>query len=167
MHKLTPKETTWMAKPLFWSTIEELSGRICYWFWILQHNLIQYEHHLPTIEELLSTIQGFEFVSCINLNMGSLSLPVNKENKMLFMIVMTESMCKCTVLAMYPCPSSGIFQSCMVFILIQMDCNWWPKSYLDNIFSGKGKDFDKHLDVWNKIFTIMEIHRMQVNLAKS
>lgn len=96
----------------------------------------------------------------------SLSLPVNKENKMLFMIVLAESMCKCTVLAIYPCPSSEIFQSCMVFILIQ-DCNWWPKPYLDNIFSGKGKDFDKHLDVWNKIFTIMEIHRMQVNLAKS
>lgn len=69
------------------------------------------------------------------------------------MTVTTESMCKCLVLAMGPCPFTNIFQSWMVFIFEQMESHWWPKPYIHDIFCGKGETFDKYLEVLDEIFT--------------
>ena len=42
-----------------------------------------------------------------------------------------------------------------------------PKPYLDDVFNGKGRDFDDHLSILAEIFTLLMEAGMQVNLTKS
>jgi hypothetical protein len=48
-------------------------------------------------------------------------------------------------------PATDIFQSMMVGIFMSMEANK-PNPYIDDIFHGKGSNFDSHLDILNEIF---------------
>jgi hypothetical protein len=63
-------------------------------------------------------------------------------------------------------PATDIFQSRMVEIFISMMVNK-PNPYIDNIFQGKGKDFNDHLIIRDNIFQQLKEAGMQVNLTKS
>jgi hypothetical protein len=63
-------------------------------------------------------------------------------------------------------PATDIFQSRMVGIFVPMKANK-PKPYIDDIFHGKGHDFDSHLNILNEIFQRLRDAGMQVNLNKS
>ena len=63
-------------------------------------------------------------------------------------------------------PVTDIFQSRMVRVFQQMK-EHKLNPYIDDIFHGKGKDFDSHLAILDEIFQLLKEHGMQVNLDKS
>lgn len=104
------------------------------------------------LEQLFGKIQNFEFILAFNWTWDT-SLLVTKK---LLTVVMTEGMYECLVLAIGPCPFTDLQTYGM------------PSTpFLDDIVSEKVKDFEEHLDILNKIFSILENHGIQVNLAKS
>ena len=124
------------------------------------------EYPLPTIDEIFTDIRGFIFASVIDLNMGYLSIPLTKETREILTIVTTFGFFECCVLPMGIKPATDIFQSRMVGVFQPMTKNK-PNPYIDDIFHGKGDDFDSHLDILSEIFTRLLEAGMQVNLAKS
>jgi hypothetical protein len=54
----------------------------------------------------------------------------------------------------------------MVGIFMSMGVNK-PNPYIDDIFHGKGSNFDNHLDILDEIFQHLKDAGMQVNLTKS
>ena len=63
-------------------------------------------------------------------------------------------------------PATDIFQSRMVGIFMSMGVNK-PNPYIDDIFHGKGSNFDNHLEILDEIFQHLKYAGMQVNLTKS
>lgn len=129
MCKLMPKEAElpkWVS-PAFGVPKKKRTIILLIDFWYLQRNLIWCEHHLPTLKLLFSKIQDSEVTFWIYLNKGYFSLPVCEKTKKLLTIVSTKCMNECFVLSISPCPSTDIFQSCMMFIFEQMECHWQQK----------------------------------------
>ena len=121
---------------------------------------------LPTIEKMFPNIRGFIFASTIDLNMGYLSIPLTIETQKLLTIVTQFGFFECRVLPMGIRPATDIFQSRMVGIFMSMGTSK-PNPYIDDIFHGKGSDFDSHLEILNEIFQRLKEAGMQVNLTKS
>jgi hypothetical protein len=63
-------------------------------------------------------------------------------------------------------PATDIFQSRMVSIFQPMKANK-PNPYIDDIFHGKGQDYNSHLHILGDIFTPLLEAGMQVNLSMS
>jgi hypothetical protein len=169
MKKLTPEEAEereW-ASPAFGVPKKNGEIRLVIDFRYLNQCLIRQEYPLPTIEEMFSEIRGFEFASVVDLSMGYLSLRVCKETSKLLTIVTIDRLYECLVLAMGPSPSTDIFQARMCHIFEAMPLARRPKPYLDDVFNGKGRDFNDHLSILAEIFTLLMEAGMQVNLTKS
>jgi hypothetical protein len=115
---------------------------------------------------MFQNIRGFVFASTIDLNMGYLSIPLTPETQKLLTIVTQFGFFECCVLPMGIKPATDIFQSRMVGIFMSMGINK-PNPYIDNIFNGKGSNFDDHRNILNEIFQRLKDAGMQVNLAKS
>jgi hypothetical protein len=98
--------------------------------------------------------------------MGYLSIPLTEQTQKLLTIVTTFGFFECCVLPMGIKPATDIFQSRMVGIFQPMQENR-PNPYIDDIFHGKGKDFDEHLTILDDILDCLEHAGMQVNLDKS
>ena len=63
-------------------------------------------------------------------------------------------------------PATDIFQSRMVSIIQPMKQNK-SNPYIDDIFHGKGPDYDSHLNILGEIFTQLLDTGMQFDLSKS
>ena len=70
------------------------------------------EYPLPTIDELLTNIRGFNFASVIDLNMGYLSIPLTGESKQLLTIVTPFECYECKSSPMGVMPATDIFHNC-------------------------------------------------------
>ena len=97
--------------------------------------------------------------------MSYLSIPLTDETKKILTIVTMFGIFECCVLPMGIKPATDIFQSRMVGIFHGMPNK--PNPYIDDIFYGKGEDFDSHLSILDDIFQHLSDHSMQVNLDKS
>ena len=118
------------------------------------------------IDEIFHDIRGFTFASVIDLNVGYLSIPLTDETKKILTVVTMFGFFECCVLLMRVKPGTDIFQSQIVGVFQEMTANK-PNSYIDDIFHGKGKDFDSHLVIFDEIFRHLKEHGMQVNLDKN
>ncbi len=159
-------ETREWASPCFGVPKKNGTIRLVMDFRQLNKVLERKEYPLPTIDEIFTNIRGFTFASVIDLNMGYLSIPLTKETREILTIVTTFGFFECCVLPMGIKPATDIFQSRMVGVFQPMTQNK-PNPYIDDIFHGKGDDFDSHLNILSEIFTRLLEAGMQVNLEKS
>ena len=143
------KEREW-ASPCFGVPKKNNTISLVIDFRQLNRVLKRKEYPLPTIDKMFQNICGFTFASVIDLNMGYLSIPLTEQTQKLLTIVTTFGFFECCVLPMGIKPATDIFQSRMVGIFQPMKENR-PNPYIDNIFHGKGKDFDKHLTILDNI----------------
>ena len=59
--------------------------------------LVKSEHPLPTINDLIQTIVGFNFTTGLDLNMGYLSMPLDGPSKAILTIIMPFGLLECQV----------------------------------------------------------------------
>ena len=59
--------------------------------------LVRSEHPLPTINDLIQTIVGFNFTTGLDLNMGYLSMPLDGPSKAILTIIMPFGLLECQV----------------------------------------------------------------------
>ena len=83
--------------------------------------------------------------------MGYLSIPLTAKTQELLTIVTQFGFFSPCVLPIGVRPATDIFQSRMVGIFMSMEADK-PNPYIDDIFHGKGDDFDSHLNILNEIF---------------
>ena len=124
------------------------------------------EYPLPTIDEILSNIKGFNLASVIDLSIGYLSIPLTEETKELLIITTPFGFYECQSLSMGVIPATEIFQARMVDIFQPMMA-MKPDPYIDGILHCKGDTFNEHLDGLNEILRRLKEAGIQVNLAKS
>ena len=121
---------------------------------------------LPLIENILTSIRGFNLASVIDLNMGYLSTPLTEESKKLLTIVTPFGFYECQVLPMGVMPATDIFQSRMVDIFAAM-IEDEPDPYIGDILQCQGANFEEHLAGLDEILRRLKEAGMQVNLNKS
>ena len=125
------------------------------------------EYPLPTIEQLLTSIGGFNRASNLDLNMGYMSMPLTPFARKLLTVVMPFGFYECCVLPMGVLPATDKFQARMVGLFAPMIISERPDPYIDDILHTKGKDFGEHLEILDKILERLEASGMQINLKKS
>jgi hypothetical protein len=150
----------WMGITMFWSPKEDRLHPTCHRFSTAQQST---QIKRVSIAHNRWNIQAS---SVIDLNTGYLSIPLYKDTQELNTIVTTFKFFECCVLPMGIRPATDIFQSNMASILQPMTQNK-PNPYINDIFHGKGQDYDSHLNILGDIFTWLLEAGMQVNLSKS
>jgi hypothetical protein len=129
--------------------------------------LVRREFPLWTTEEILKSVKGFLYSTSIDLNIGYLSIPLNKEEAIkILTIIMPFSAYKCLMLPMGVMPASDLFQSRMVHIFANMN-ERRPFPYIEDILQFKGGTFKEHLLILDKILKLIGHSRLQVSTKKS
>ena len=124
------------------------------------------QYPLPTINEMMQVVQGFEFASVLDLNMGYLSIFLDEESRKLLTIIMPFDCFEYCQLPMGIMPATNIFQARIVSTFQGMR-EKRPHPYIDDIFHSKGGNFEEHLTILDEILRRLKKDGWQVNAIKS
>ena len=155
------------ACPAFGVAKSNGSIRLVMDFRKLNDQLERKQTPLSTIEEMITSINGFLYASVLDLNMGYLSIPLCEKSRKMLNIVMPFGYFECQVLPMGVKPATDIFQTRMVSIFMSMNPLTKPDPYIDDILHSKGKSFCEHLNILAEILRRLVEAGMQVNGEKS
>ena len=80
-----------------WNSRENGQIRLVVDFRRINYQLVRTKFPLPTIEEILTSIAGFKYATCIDLNMGYLSIPLDKKARDILVIVLPFEFFECQI----------------------------------------------------------------------
>ncbi len=133
-------------------------------FWMLNQFLCWYLFPLPSIQEIMCTIDGLTFVSILDLNMGFWMILLDIECQWLATVILPWGKYSYQCLAMGLSVSPDIYQGIMSAIFSDMEdviC------FIDNIALIMNKSFENHLKQLDEILHQLEDNNLQVNGNKS
>ena len=152
---------TW-ASPCFGIPKKDGTIRFITDFRALNKCLLRKPYPMPTIQELMQSIQKFLYATTIDLNMGYYSIPLKKESKGLCTICLPFGLYEYQFLPMGISVASDIFQELMSSLFLDMEN---VKVYLDDILIF-GSEFKTHLKDINEVLTRLRTKGMQANHEK-
>ena len=154
MWEVTPKkaENHQWAFPGFGIPKKNGKIRLVIDFCKINSQIVQSKYSLPIMEELLRYIFEFVYAMNLNMNMGYMSMPLNKYSRNILTLIMPLGLFKCLVLPEGISPAIDTYQGQMSSLFTNMQPND-PKTYLSDILHMKGSTFQKHLAILDEILT--------------
>jgi predicted aspartyl protease len=119
---------------------------------------------IPKIQDLLLRLEGFQFGTSLDLNMGYYHIELSNKSKELCTITTQWGKYEYQRLPMGLCNSPDIFQEKMTELLEGLDT---VRVYIDDILHVTKGSWEQHLDVLNKVFNRLRQAGLKVNAKKS
>ena len=106
----------------------------------IHSQIVQSDYSLPIMEELLRSIFGLVCAPNLDMNMGYMSMPLDKYSRSIFTLIMPFGLFECLVLPQGISLTMDIYQGWISSLFTNMEPND-PKKYLDYILHMKCSRF--------------------------
>jgi hypothetical protein len=105
---------------------------------------------IPKIQDLLMKLEGFQYSTSLDLNMGYYHIELTPFSKQLCTIVTPFGKYKYQHLPMGLCNSPDIFQECMYKLFSDLE---YVRAYIDNLLVTSSSTFKEHLERLELVFS--------------
>ncbi len=119
---------------------------------------------IPKIQDLLLKLEGFQYATSLDLNMGYYHIELSPDSKRLCTIVLPFGKFEYQRLPMGLCNSPDIFQEKMSVL---MDGLEFVRTYLDDVLCTTSSTYDDHLEKLDIILQRLQGAGLKVNAKKS
>jgi Reverse transcriptase (RNA-dependent DNA polymerase) len=119
---------------------------------------------LPKIQDLILKLEGFQFATSLDLNMGYYHIELSPTSKRLCTIVLPCGKYEYQRLPMGLCNSPDIFQEKMSTLMQGLD---YVRAYINDILAITNGDWYDHLDKLELVFQRLQQAGLKVNARKS
>jgi len=119
---------------------------------------------LPKIQDLLQRLEGFEYATSLDLNMGYYHILLTPDSSRLCTIVLPWGKYEYLRLPMGLCNAPDIFQEKMSELMEGLE---FARAYIDDLLVVSKGDFTDHLDKIESIFSRLSEAGLKVNASKS
>jgi hypothetical protein len=119
---------------------------------------------LPKIQDLLLKLEGFQYASSLDLNMGYYHIELSPLSKQLCTIILPWGKYEYQRLPMGLCNSPDIFQEKMSSLMYGLD---FVCTYIDDLLCISTGDWDDHLQKLELVFQRLKHANLKVNAKKN
>jgi hypothetical protein len=119
---------------------------------------------IPKIQDLLLKLEGFQYGTSLNLNMGYYHIELDMSSKALCTIVLPWGKSEYQRLPMGLCNSPDIFQEKMTSLMAGLE---FVRAYIDDLLCITKGDWDDHLEKLEEVFRRLQSAGLKVNAKKS
>ena len=119
---------------------------------------------LPKINDLLQKLEGFQYATSLDLNMGYYHIELTPNSSRLCTIVLPWGKYEYLRLPMGLCNSPDIFQEKMSELMVGLE---FARAYIDDLLVVSKGNFETHLRHLEKVFTRLAHAGLKVNVTKS
>lgn len=137
----------------FISDFRQLNTRIC-----------RKPYPIPKIQDLLLKLEGFQYATSLDLNMGYYHIELTPFSKALCTIVLPWGKFEYQRLPMGLCNSPDIFQEKMSSLFADLE---YCRAYIDDLLILSSGDWEQHLSHLDTVFTRLQNAGLKINAKKS
>ena len=119
---------------------------------------------IPKIQDLLLKLEGFQYATSLDLNMGYYHIKLTPFSKSLCTIVTPWGKYEYQRLPMGLCNSLDIFQERMFELFSDLE---YVRAYIDDLLVTSSSSFEEHLERLDKVFLQLSEAGLKVNANKS
>ena len=121
---------------------------------------------IPKIQDILLKLEGFQFASSLDLNMGYYHIELTPNASKLCTVIFPWGKYEYLRLPMGLCNSPDIFQEKVNELFNELE---YVRAYIDDILVllSKEGEFDEHVVQLEKVFTLLQGAGLKVNMSKS
>jgi transposase InsO family protein len=119
---------------------------------------------IPKIQDLLLKLEGFQYATSLDLNMGYYHIELSPRSKTYCTLVLPWGKYECQRLPMGLCNSPDIFQEKMNTLMGDLE---YVRAYIDDILCLTSGDFEDHLDKLDEVLQRLKDAGLKVNAKKS
>jgi hypothetical protein len=119
---------------------------------------------LPKIQDLLLKLEGFQYATSLDLNMGYYHIELSPDSKRLCTIVLPWGKYEYQRLPMGLCNSPDIFQEKMSTLFSDLE---YIRAYIDDLLCLTKSDWNDHLDKLEEVFKRLQEAGLKINAHKS
>ena len=152
------------AAPTFIVPKKDGSVRFISDFRELNKRIRRRPYPIPKIQDMLLKLEGFQYATSLDLNMGYYHIELNPDSKKLCTIVLPFGKYEYQRLPMGLCNSPDIFQEKMSDLMCGLD---FVRAYIDDLLSITNGTFEDHLEKLELIFKRLVSAGLKVNADKS
>jgi len=152
------------AAPTF--IIPKKDGSVCFIldFRELNKRIKRRPYPIPKIQNLLLQLEGFQYASSLDLNMGYYHIELNPDARKLCTIVLPFGKFEYQRLPMGLCNSPDIFQEKMSNLMLELE---YVRAYIDDLLVTTKGSFADHLVKLEAVLAKLEEAGLKVNATKS
>lgn len=130
----------------------------------LNKRILRQPYPIPSIQDLLLKLEGFQYATSLDLNMGYYHIELTPNSKKLCTIVLPWGKYEYQRLPMGLCNSPDIFQEKMSNLMQGLES---VRTYLDDVLNLTNGSFDDHLEKLAQVFARLKEAGLKVNANKS
>ena len=119
---------------------------------------------IPKIQDLLLKLEGFQYGTSLDLNMGYYHIELSPNSKRLCTIVLPWGKYEYQKLPMGLCNSPDIFQEKMSELMLGLE---FVRCYLDDLLVLTSSSWDDHLDKLERVLQRLQAAGLKINANKS
>ena len=119
---------------------------------------------IPKIQDMLMNLEGFQFATSLDLNMGYYHIELSPKSKELCTIVLPFGKYEYQKLPMGLCNSPDVFQEKMSELFLGWE---FVRAYIDDILITSSSDLDDHLSKLDQVLHKLKEAGLKVNATKS
>ena len=119
---------------------------------------------LPKISDMLQKLEGFEYATSLDLNIGYYHIELTPASSRLCTVVLPWGKYEYLRLPMGLCNSPEIFQEKMSELMVGLE---FARAYIDDLLVVSSGTFDTHLDELEQVFTRLLEAGLKINASKS
>jgi len=109
----------------------------------LNKRTLRKPHPIPNVQDMPLHLEGFQWATSLDLNMGHCHIRLDPASKQLRTVVLPFGKCECQAIPMGLCNSSDIFQEKMSKL---MDGPTFVRTYIDDLLCLTKGTFSDHLE---------------------
>ena len=119
---------------------------------------------IPKIQDLMLKLEGFQYATSLDLNMGYYHVELSPNSKQLCTIVLPWGKYEYQRLPMGLCNSPDIFQEKMSSLMQDLE---YVRAYIDDLLIITKGDWNNHLDKLEAVFQHLQTVGLKINANKS
>jgi hypothetical protein len=133
-------------------------------FWELNKRIKRKPYPIPKVQDLLLKLEGFQYATSLDLNMGYYHIELSPNSKCLCTIVLPWGKYEYQKLPMGLCNSPDIFQEKMSTLLGDLE---YIQKYIENVLILTKSNWQDHLSHFEIIFHHIKEAGLKINAKKS
>jgi hypothetical protein len=130
----------------------------------INKRILRKPYPIPHIQDLLLKLEGFQYATSLDLNMGYYHIILSPFARKICTIVTPFGKYEYQRLPMGLCNSPDIFQERMSDLMTGLE---FVRAYIDDILVTTTSDWDDHLDKLDQVLTRLESAGLKINAKKS
>ena len=132
-------------------------------FWELNKQIKRKPYPIPKIQDLLLKLEGFQYATLLDLNMGYYHIELAPESQRLYTIVLPWGKYEYLKLPMGLCNSPDIFQEKMNKLFAGFE---YVQAYIDDLLIVSKELFEDHLTKLDAVLNKLQSAGLKVNASK-